>query len=144
MAAWRKFVLSECFLGVAIISQSTLMQVALILEYQTGCFLGLIWGVELGQGVWETEVPSKVHGRSPGEGVGPSPQKLEYNVRLIPLKKHLTTRFCYVLLCIVNATLDGQGRARREAARRRNSECKINLSDRNSCLGNGTRPTAQR
>jgi len=38
--------------------------------------------------------------------------------------------------------LDGQGRARREAARRRNSECKMNLSSRNSSLGNGTRPTA--
>jgi len=28
--------------------------------------------------------------------------------------------------------LDGQGKARREAARRRNSECKINLDSRNS------------
>ena len=40
--------------------------------------------------------------------------------------------------------LDGQGKARREAARRRNSECKINLSCRNSSRGNGSRPTAQR
>jgi len=40
--------------------------------------------------------------------------------------------------------LDGQGKARREAARRHNSECKINLSCRNSSLGNGSRPTAQR
>ena len=30
------------------------------------------------------------------------------------------------------------------AARRRNSECKINLSCRNSSRGNGSRPTAQR
>ena len=36
--------------------------------------------------------------------------------------------------------LDGQGRARREAARRRNSECKIDLSCRNSSRGNGSRP----
>jgi len=40
--------------------------------------------------------------------------------------------------------LDGQGKARREAARRRNSECKINLSCRNSSRGNDSRPTAQR
>jgi len=40
--------------------------------------------------------------------------------------------------------LDGQGKARREAARRRNSECKINLSSRNSSRSNGSRPTAQR
>jgi len=40
--------------------------------------------------------------------------------------------------------LDGQGKARREAARRRNSECKINLSSRNSSCSNGSRPTAQR
>jgi len=40
--------------------------------------------------------------------------------------------------------LDGQGKARREAARRRNSECIINLSCRNSSRGNGSRPTAQR
>ena len=40
--------------------------------------------------------------------------------------------------------LDGQGKARREAARRRNSECKINLSCRNSSRGNGSRTTAQR
>ena len=40
--------------------------------------------------------------------------------------------------------IDGQGKARREAARRRNSECKINLSCRNSSRGNGSRPTAQR
>ena len=39
--------------------------------------------------------------------------------------------------------LDGQGKARREAARRRNSECKINLSCRNSSRGNGCGPTAQ-
>ena len=38
--------------------------------------------------------------------------------------------------------LDGQGKARREAARRRNSECKINLSCRNSSRGNGSRRTA--
>ena len=36
--------------------------------------------------------------------------------------------------------LDGQGKARHEAARRRNSECKINLSCRNSSRGNGSRP----
>jgi len=35
--------------------------------------------------------------------------------------------------------LDGQGKARREAARR-NSECKITLSCRNSSRGNGNRP----
>ena len=40
--------------------------------------------------------------------------------------------------------LDGQGKARREAARRRNSECKINLSCRNYSRGNGSRPTAHR
>jgi len=41
----------------------------------------------------------------------------------------------------INSQLDGQGKARREAARRRNSECKINLSCRNSSRGNGNRPT---
>jgi len=41
--------------------------------------------------------------------------------------------------------LEGQGRARREAARRRNSECKINLSIRNSLAAMAvSRPTAQR
>ena len=40
--------------------------------------------------------------------------------------------------------LDGHGKARREAARRHNSECKINLSCRNSSRGNGSRPTAHR
>ena len=35
--------------------------------------------------------------------------------------------------------LDGQGKARREAARRRNSECKMNLSCRNSSRSNGSR-----
>jgi len=34
--------------------------------------------------------------------------------------------------------LDMQGRARRETARRRNSECKIDLSSRNSSRGNGS------
>jgi len=38
--------------------------------------------------------------------------------------------------------LDGQGKARREAARRHNSECKINLNSRNSSRSNGSRPTA--
>jgi len=38
--------------------------------------------------------------------------------------------------------LDGQGKARREAARRRNSECKINSNSRNSSRSNGSRPTA--
>jgi len=38
--------------------------------------------------------------------------------------------------------LDGQGKARREAARRRNSECKINLNSRNSSRSNGSRPAA--
>jgi len=38
--------------------------------------------------------------------------------------------------------LDGQGIARREAARRRNSECKINSNSRNSSRSNGSRPTA--
>jgi len=38
--------------------------------------------------------------------------------------------------------LDGQGKARREAARRRNSECKINFNSRNSSRSNGSRPTA--
>ena len=38
--------------------------------------------------------------------------------------------------------LDGQGKARREAARRRNSECKINLNSRNFSRSNGSRPTA--
>jgi len=37
--------------------------------------------------------------------------------------------------------LDGQGKARREAARRRNFECKINLSSPNSSRSNGSRPT---
>jgi len=40
--------------------------------------------------------------------------------------------------------LDGQGKARREAARRRNSECRINLSSRNSSRSKGSRHTAQR
>ena len=44
----------------------------------------------------------------------------------------------------VQTKLDGQGKARREAARRRNSECKINLICRNSSRSNGSRPTAQR
>ena len=38
--------------------------------------------------------------------------------------------------------LDGQGKARREAARRRNSECRINFNSRNSSCSNGSRPTA--
>jgi len=38
--------------------------------------------------------------------------------------------------------LDGQGKARREAARRRNFECKINLNSRNYSRSNGSRPTA--
>ena len=38
--------------------------------------------------------------------------------------------------------LDGQGKARREAARRRNSEWKINFNSRNSSRSNGSRPTA--
>jgi len=38
--------------------------------------------------------------------------------------------------------LDGQGKALREAARRRNFECKINLNSRNSSRSNGSRPTA--
>jgi len=38
-----------------------------------------------------------------------------------------------------------QGKARHEAARRRNSECKINLSNRNSLAAMAvSRPTAQR
>jgi len=45
---------------------------------------------------------------------------------------------------ITHFILDGQGKARREAARRRNSECKINLSCPNSSRGNGSRPTAHR
>ena len=50
----------------------------------------------------------------------------------------------HTLLVFYATKLDGQGKARREAARRRNSECKINLSCRNSSRGNGSRPTAQR
>ena len=38
--------------------------------------------------------------------------------------------------------LDGQGKAQREAARRRNSECKINFISRNSSRSNGSRPAA--
>jgi len=38
--------------------------------------------------------------------------------------------------------LDGQGRARREAAWRRNFECKINLNSPNYSRSNGSRPTA--
>ena len=38
--------------------------------------------------------------------------------------------------------LDGQGKARRDPARRRNSECKINFNSRNSSRSNGSRPTA--
>ena len=41
-----------------------------------------------------------------------------------------------------NLKLDGQGKARREAARRLNSECKINFSSQNSSRSNGSRPTA--
>ena len=44
------------------------------------------------------------------------------------------------LTCIIK--LDGQGKARREAARRRNSECKINFNSRNSSRSNSSRPTA--
>ena len=41
--------------------------------------------------------------------------------------------------------LEVQGKARHEAARRRNSECKINLSSRNSPAAMAVnRPTAQR
>ena len=41
--------------------------------------------------------------------------------------------------------LEVQGKARHEAARRRNSECKINLSSRNSLAAMAVnRPTAQR
>jgi len=41
--------------------------------------------------------------------------------------------------------LEVQGKARREAARRRNSESKINLSSRNSLAAMAvSRPTAQR
>jgi len=41
--------------------------------------------------------------------------------------------------------LEVQGKARHEAARRRNSECKINLSSRNSLAAMAvSRPTAQR
>ena len=42
------------------------------------------------------------------------------------------------------AKLEVQFKARHEATRRRNSECKINLSSRNSSRGIGSRPTAQR
>ena len=41
-----------------------------------------------------------------------------------------------------NFLLDGQSKARREAARRRNFECKINLNSRNYSRSNGSRPTA--
>ena len=44
---------------------------------------------------------------------------------------------------IKNKQLDGQGKARRKAARRRNFECKINLSSPNSSRSNGSTPTAQ-
>ena len=40
--------------------------------------------------------------------------------------------------------LEVQGKARYEAARRRNSECKVNLSSRNSLAAITVRPTAQR
>ena len=40
------------------------------------------------------------------------------------------------VLSLLSNKLDGQGKARREAARRRNSECKINLSGRNSSRSN--------
>ena len=43
---------------------------------------------------------------------------------------------------IIYVKLDGQGRARREAARRRNFECKISLNSRNYSRSNGSRPTA--
>ena len=43
-----------------------------------------------------------------------------------------------------HAKLEVQGKARHEAARRRNSECKINLSSRNSSRGNSSRPIVQR
>ena len=42
----------------------------------------------------------------------------------------------YMILARKIIKLDGQGKARREAARRRNSECKINLSCRNSSRSN--------
>ena len=46
------------------------------------------------------------------------------------------------LACRIGQILDGQGKARREAARRRNTECKINFNSRNSSRSNGSRPTA--
>ena len=38
----------------------------------------------------------------------------------------------------ISKILDGQGRARREAARRRKSECKVNLGNGNSYRSNGS------
>ena len=43
-----------------------------------------------------------------------------------------------VLLCDFHAKLDGQGRARRKAARRRKSEWKVNVAIPNSSRSNGS------
>ena len=66
-------------------------------------------------GVWGQKSPSGVQGQSPGGGQGEKPPEAEDIYKL-----------------------DGQGRARREAARRRKSEWKVNLGIRNSTLSNGS------
>jgi len=51
--------------------------------------------------------------------------------RIGHVTRHVTAR-------LTNQKLDGQGRARREAARRRKSERKVNLGIRNSTRSNGS------
>ena len=51
------------------------------------------------------------------------------------VRAEYTDNFCY---CIINNKLDGQGKARREAARHRKSEWKVNVVIPNSSRSNGS------
>ena len=63
----------------------------------------------------------------------------------LPVSIAATVNFAQMQTKAANdCQLDGQGKARREALGRRNSECKINLSSPNSSRSNGSTPTAQR
>ena len=55
---------------------------------------------------------------------------------------NIEVTFCLMrvfLECLLQTKLDGQGRARREAARRRKSECKVNLDILNSCRSSASK-----
>ena len=68
-----------------------------------------------------------------------------YDTPSLPVSIAATVNFAQMQTKAANdCSLDGQGKARREAARRRNFECKINLSSPNSSRSNGSMPTAQR